>query len=280
MPLTTLIDTETLEHRLADPAVVIVDCRFDLKDAAWGRRAHETGHIRGAVYANLATDMSGKKTGGNGRHPQPEPAALARTFGTLGIDASCQVVVYDQDTGIFASRLWWLLRWLGHDAVAVLDGGFAKWQAEKRPVASGFEARPPRVFAGQARPGWVVNAQEVADAIGRAGTQLLDARSPERFRGENETLDAIGGHIPGAANHFFQWNLNADHTFRTPQEIRERFRESAGGVPPERIINYCGSGVTACHNLLALEHAGLGGSRLYVGSWSEWSSDSRRPIEK
>ena len=277
MPLTTLVDTATLSDRLSDPRVVVIDCRFDLRDAAWGQREYEAGHIPGAVYANLESDMSGEKSGHNGRHPQPDPAALARTFGRLGIDASTQVVVYDQDTGIYASRLWWLLRWLGHDAVAVLDGGLVKWQAEHRPLRSGVETRSHRVFTGMARTGWVVDADQVGRLIG-TDALLVDARAPERFRGENETLDPVAGHIPGAANHFFKWNLADDNTFRTPEEIRERVRESIGDVSPDRIVCYCGSGVTACHNLLAFAHAGLSGSRLYVGSWSEWSSDSRRPI--
>jgi len=280
MASTTLIDTETLESRLSDTALAVVDCRFDLKDGAWGLSQYSEGHVPGAVYASLDSDMSGPKNGLNGRHPQPDPASLVRTFGRLGIDQSVQVVVYDQDTGIYASRLWWLLRWLGHDAVAVLDGGFAKWSAERRPIQAGVEARAPRRFTGHARPDWVVNVDEVARRVAARDATLVDARAPERFRGENETLDKMAGHIPGAANHFFKWNLKDDNTFRSPQEIRDRVRQSIGDVAPDRVICYCGSGVTACHNLLAFEHAGLGGSRLYVGSWSEWSADPSRPIEK
>ncbi len=276
---TTLIDTRTLAARLSDPAFVIIDCRFDLADDSAGRRDYAAFHIPGAVYASLDRDLSGEKNGRNGRHPQPDPASLADAFGRLGIDASVQVVAYDQDTGMYASRLWWLLRWLGHDAVAVLDGGFAKWRAEQLPVRSGVEIPTPRAFGGAPRAGWMVNVDEVAQVVASGDALLLDARSPERYRGESETVDRKAGHIPGAANHFYKWNLTDDGTFRTPAEIRERLRASAGHAPPERIICYCGSGVTACHNLLALEHAGLGGSRLYVGSWSEWSSDPSRPIE-
>jgi thiosulfate/3-mercaptopyruvate sulfurtransferase len=280
MTLHNIVDTGTLADHLSEPALVVVDCRFDLADDAMGQREYAASHIPGAVYASLARDLSGEKTGRNGRHPQPDPAALVSAFGRLGIDASTEVVAYDQDNGMYASRLWWLLRWLGHDAVAVLDGGFARWQAERRPVRTGIETATPRAFSGAPRAGWMVNADEVARVAATGDALLLDARSPERFRGEGESLDRVAGHIPGSLNHFFKWNLSDEGTFRTPEEIRERLRASVGDLSPERIICYCGSGVTACHNLLALEHAGLGGSRLYMGSWSEWSADPSRPIQQ
>jgi thiosulfate/3-mercaptopyruvate sulfurtransferase len=280
MPLTTLVETSTLARQLSDQRLAIIDCRYDLRDEAWGRQQYAASHIPGAVYASLDADLSGEKTGKNGRHPQPDPATLARTFGQLGLDASVQVVAYDQDNGIYASRLWWLLRWLGHDAVAVLDGGFAKWQAEHRPVRSGVETRAALEFVGSPRADWMVGADDVARTIASGDNLLVDARAPERYRGESETLDKVAGHIPGAVNHFFKWNLTDEGTFRSPEEIRDRVRASIGEVSPDRVIAYCGSGVTACHNLLAFEHAGLGGSRLYVGSWSEWSSDPERPVEK
>jgi thiosulfate/3-mercaptopyruvate sulfurtransferase len=259
---------------------VIVDCRTKLDDPAWGAREHETAHIPGAVYADLNRDLSGAKTGANGRHPLPAPDALVQTFSRLGITSGVQVVAYDQDNGMFASRLWWLLRWLGHDAVAVLDGGFKKWRAEGRPVESGETHRAPRVFTGAPRVQMAVDVETVAAHLGAGGPRLLDARAPERFRGDSEPIDKIGGHIPGARNHFFQWNLDEHGLFRTPEELRAKITASAGGVPPDQIVCYCGSGVTACHNLLALEHAGLTGAKLYAGSWSEWSSDASRPIEK
>ena len=280
MTYRSLIETRTLVSRLSDPAVAIVDCRFDLKDTAWGEREYAARHVPGAVYASLDADMSGVTTGRNGRHPLPDPAALSRTFGRLGIDEDTQVVAYDQDTGIYASRFWWLLRWLGHDAVAVVDGGFTKWLHEHAPTRSGVESRAPRPFAGTPRPGWVADVGEVATVSGAGGSRLLDARAPERFRGENETIDKVGGHIPGALNHFYKWNLTDANTFRPPAQLRDRIRESIGDVAPERVINYCGSGVTACHNLLAFEHAGLRGARLFVGLWSEWSSDPKRPVER
>jgi thiosulfate/3-mercaptopyruvate sulfurtransferase len=224
--------------------------------------------------------LSGPKTGTNGRHPLPDPHALARTFGRLGITSGVQVVAYDQDNGMWASRLWWLLRWLGHDAVAVLDGGFAKWIAEGRPTNSGDERRAPREFSGAPRADMAIDVRAVASHVGSREWRLVDARAPERYRGESEPIDRTPGHIPSAVNHFFGGNLSADKTFRTPEELRAQFELSLGNTPTDHVICYCGSGVTACHNLLALEHAGLRGARLYAGSWSEWSSDPTRPIEK
>ena len=258
----------------------MIDCRYDLRDEAWGRRAYETSHIPGAAYASLDRDLSGAKTGRNGRHPLPDPESLARTFGRLGIAGGVQVVAYDQDNGMYASRLWWLLRWMGHGDVAVLDGGLTKWIGENRPLQSNAETRAPRHFEGAPRPGWMMTADETASAAGGRGWQLVDARSPDRYRGENETIDKVAGHIPGAVNHFFKWNVRDDGTFRSAEEIRDRVRASIGDVSAERVICYCGSGVTACQNLLAFEHAGLSGARLFPGSWSEWSSDPSRPIEK
>jgi thiosulfate/3-mercaptopyruvate sulfurtransferase len=280
MAFTTLIDTQALADQLDNPSFAIVDCRFDLRDELWGQRAYAERHIPGAVYASLDRDLSGEKTGSNGRHPPPDPLTLAKTLGRLGIDSTVQVVAYDQDNGMYASRLWWLLRWLGHDRAAVLDGGFAKWDAEHRQIRSGIEPRSARQFVAAIRSDRAVDVGDVSRAIGSTDRVLVDARAPERYRGDVETLDKVAGHIPGAVNHFFKLNVHEDGTFLPPDEIRERARASIGPLPPDRWICYCGSGVTACHNLLAFEHAGLGGSRLYVGSWSEWSSDPQRPIER
>jgi thiosulfate/3-mercaptopyruvate sulfurtransferase len=263
-----------------DPGFAIVDCRAKLDDLGWGQREHAAAHIPGAVYADLNDDLSGPKNGTNGRHPLPDPRTLAQTFSRLGITSGVQVVAYDQENGMFASRLWWLLRWLGHDAVAVLDGGFKKWTAEGRPTGSGETRRAPREFPGSPRADMAVDVEAVASLVGAAGSRLVDARAPERFRGETEPIDKTPGHIPGAKNHFFQWNLDEHGLFRTPAELRAKMKESAGDVPVDQIVCYCGSGVTACHNLLALEHAGLTGAKLYAGSWSEWSSDPSRPVEK
>jgi len=280
MAFTTLISTAALASHIDNPAFAIVDCRYKLDDATWGEREHAASHIPGAVYADLGHDMAGPRNGTNGRHPLPDPHSVAQTFGRLGIAGGVQVVAYDQENGMYASRLWWMLRWLGHDAAAVLDGGFAKWTAEGRPTKTGAEHREPRDFAAALRAGMSVDVGQVASHLGSSEWRLVDARAPERYRGDSEPIDKTPGHIPGAANHFFQWNLDEHGLFRTPEELRARVKESLGDVSADRLVCYCGSGVTACHNLLALEHAGLKGARLYAGSWSEWSSDPSRPIEK
>jgi len=280
MAYTTLVSTDILTARLSDPNIVIVDCRYKLDDETWGRREYAAHHIPGAVYASLDHDLSGPKTGTNGRHPLPDPRTFAQTLGRLGIASGMQVVAYDQDNGMFAGRLWWMLRWLGHDAVAVLDGGFAKWTHEGRATASGDQARTPREFTASLQSQMVVDADRVSASLKSGESTLVDARAPERYRGEIEPLDKMPGHIPGAANHFFQWNLDERGTFRSPDDLRERLHRSIGDVPADRLVCYCGSGVTACHNLLALEHAGLSGAKLYPGSWSEWSSDPARPVER
>jgi thiosulfate/3-mercaptopyruvate sulfurtransferase len=190
------------------------------------------------------------------------------------------VVVYDQDSGMFASRLWWELRWLGHDAVAVLDGGFIRWLADGRPISEDVEQPRPRAFVARPRPYMIATMSDVAAAVGQGDQILVDARAPARFSGTVETLDHAAGHIPGAVNHFFQTNLSEAGTFRSVAELREGFQNAVGDNPPDRIISYCGSGVTACQNLLAMEHAGLRGGRLYPGSWSEWSSDPARPVAR
>lgn len=258
----------------------MVDCRYKLDDGPWGEREYIKGHIPGAAYASLGRDLAGPPSGRNGRHPLPDIHSVTATFGRFGIGNGVQVVAYDQDSGMFASRLWWLLRWLGHDAVAVLDGGFATWIADGYPTSSGEERRAPCEFHPSPRADFVVDAGDVASRMNHSDWRLLDARSPERYRGDVETLDKVGGHIPSAIDHFFQWNLDDRGLFRSPEDLRERFERVTGDVSPERVVCYCGSGVTACHNLLALEHAGLLGAKLYPGSWSEWSSDPSRPIER
>ena len=280
MAFRTLISTAALGLHMDDPAFAIVDCRSKLDDLDWGAREHAATHIPGAVCADLTHDLSGPKNGTNGRHPLPDPHTLAQTFSRFGIASGVQVVAYDQENGMFASRLWWLLRWLGHDAVAVLDGGFKKWTAEGRPTQSGETHRAPREFSGSPRADMAVDVRAVASLVGAARSRLVDARAPERFRGDTEPIDKTPGHIPGATNHFFQWNLDEHGLFRTPEQLRAKIKTSVGDVPADHIVCYCGSGVTACHNLLAFEHAGLTGAKLYAGSWSEWSADPKRPVEK
>jgi thiosulfate/3-mercaptopyruvate sulfurtransferase len=280
IPFTTLIDAESLAAHLADSSYRILDCRFALNDAAWGEQVYTASHIPGAVHADLKRHLAGHPTGRNGRHPLPPVAELCGTFGRLGIDASRQVVAYDQDSGIFASRLWWMLRWLGHGAVAVLDGGFAAWVAAGHPVSSAVEPEIRRDFTGTPRPDMVAGLEDVVSVMAQGGHRLVDARSPERFNGEVEPIDRVPGHIPGARNYFYMRNLDAAGRFLPAADLRERLTAVLDGVPAEKTIAYCGSGVTAAHNLLAMEHAGLRGAKLYPGSWSEWSSDERRPVAK
>lgn len=278
MSYKTLIDTDTLNAHLNDPAFRVVDCRFELGDPDRGEREYRAGHIPGAVYAHLDRDLSGTTTGTNGRHPLPNPAALTETLGRFGIDDSVQVIAYDQDAGMYASRLWWLLRWLGHDDVAVLDGGWTKWQSEGRAVRSGSESVTARRFSPRLNRDDSVDASQVAQLAHDASWKLVDARAPERYRGEVETIDRAAGHIPGAVNYFFKRNVDHAGVFRSREALRSEIERMMGSVAPDRIVCYCGSGVTACQNILALEHAGLPGAKLYAGSWSEWSSDPSRPI--
>jgi thiosulfate/3-mercaptopyruvate sulfurtransferase len=277
---TTLVTTETVYLHLGEPDWAIVDCRFELGTPDSGETQYRERHIPGAVYAHLDRDLAGKKTGTNGRHPLPDPDALRETFSRMGIAFGVQVVAYDQDNGMYASRLWWLLRYMGHESVAVVDGGFAKWVSEGRPTTSGDERRAREPFDGTPREAMRATVADVEQHLGDPGRPLIDARAPERYTGAAETIDPVGGHIPGATNHFFKNNLAPDGTFLPPSELRARFDRTLGSVPPDRAILYCGSGVTACQNLLALEHAGLGGARLYLGSWSEWSADPARPVER
>ena len=295
---TTLISTDVLGSHLQDNWVV-VDCRFDLQNDQWGREQYLASHIPGAVYASLSHDMAGPKTGTNGRHPLPSMDALTATLGRLGISSGSQhpgtpapshprtpapshpqVIAYDQDSGMYASRLWWLLRYAGHDAVALLDGGWAKWLREGRPTRSGMETRTPTTFVAAPRPGMRVAVDELVSLVSDPATLLVDARAPERYEGRTEPIDRVPGHIPGAVNHHYKSNALDDSTFLSPDALRDRFTELLDGRDPSQAVMYCGSGVTACHNLLAMAHAGLPGARLYPGSWSEWSADPTRPVEK
>ena len=274
----TLIDPSTLAQHLNDPNWVVVDCRFDLTNPEKGEELYREAHIPGARYAHLDRHLSGPKTGTNGRHPLPDTETLIRTFSALGISSGSQVVAYDADSSMYAGRLWWMLRWMGHDAVAVLDGGLARWQREGHPVRGGVESSTPGHFKGAPRPGWRLGVDEVTTVMKDRSKLLVDSRTPDRYRGIGETLDKIGGHIPGAANYFFQQNLAADKTFKSPEDLKTQWDAILKGRNPKDVVVYCGSGVTACHNLLALEHAGLQGVRIFPGSWSEWSSDPSRPV--
>ena len=279
-PTRTLISAAELAALLArTPPPVVVDTSFDLADTDAGERRYRESHVPGAHYLHLDRDLSGAKTGRNGRHPLPDRAAFARTVGALGIAPDTTVVCYDAQGGVYAARLWWMLRWLGHADVAVLDGGLQAWQGAGQPLASAPTAAPGGPPYPH-RPPLVATVDAAAVATRPPRRMLLDARSAERFRGEVEPIDRVAGHIPGALQRFHRANLDATGTFKTTSALREEFAALLGGRAPSDVIHSCGSGVTACHNLLAMEHAGLAGAALYPGSWSEWSSDPERPIAR
>ena len=279
MAVSNLVSAAELVAHAADPAWRVFDCRHDLRDTEAGSRAWAEGHIPGAQFLHLDKDLSGPMTGRNGRHPLPDSAVLAARLGACGIGPATRVVAYDADSGMFAARLWWLLRWLGHDNGAVLDGGLAAWKSAGLPVDGAPAAAAPAILPGQPREGLLVKVDEVERRLADTEIFLLDARSPDRYAGENETLDPVGGHSPGARNRFFMTNL-ADGRFKPAARLREEFGLLLADRDPAAVVHSCGSGVTACHNVLAMEIAGLSGSRLYAGSWSEWCSDPARPVER
>jgi len=282
---TTLIEPAELAAHTRDADWAVLDCRFELSRPDWGSSAYAQGHIPNAIYAHLERDLSGPVTSTSGRHPLPGPEAFAATLGRWGIDANVQVVAYDQGNGAYASRLWWLLRWVGHPRVAVLNGGFAAWQQAGSGVTQQAGVREPRDFIVRPPQGALVTTVELERLLAEARLSstertLVDARSADRFAGQNETIDPVAGHVPGARNHPFQQNLDAQGRFLPSDTLRARWLETLRGKAPTTAIAMCGSGVTACHNLLALEVAGLSGAQLYAGSWSEWIRDPRRAVER
>lgn len=279
MIYSTIITTAELAPHLNDPHWVIFDCRFTLTDPEAGQHAYALGHIPGARYADLNKDLAGPVTATSGRHPLPAPKELAEKLGRWGVDKTKQVVVYDASFGAMAARLWWLLHWLGHKSVAVLDGDLRRWERESRPITSELPDIVPTQFHPTLHEDlWVDGGHIERMVIDNAGL-LIDARSEERFNGEVEPLDTAAGHVPGAINAPFEDNLEMDGTFLSREALGERYRALLGEKHPRSVVHMCGSGVTACHNLLAMEHAGLRGARLYAGSWSEWIRDPNHPIE-
>lgn len=277
---TTLIDADVLNAHLYEPGWRVVDCRFDLSNPQAGEVVFRGAHIPGAVYAHLERDLSAPIDTHTGRHPLPDPDRLAATFGTWGIGADTQVAAYDASGGAMAARLWWLLRSLGHEAVAVLDGGWQAWTAKGFATEAAVSPIRPAAFPRRSPLAESIGSSAMLRAVhGEADWRAVDARAAERFRGDAEPIDPVAGHIPGAVNRPFIQNLDASGRFLAPEMLRERFQNVAGGRA-DRIVHYCGSGVTACHNVLAMEHAGLSGSRLYAGSWSEWIRDASRPVAK
>lgn len=278
---TTLISAQELASQIEQADLVIVDCRHDLTDVSAGQKAYDSGHLPGARFVHLDQKLSGPKSSASGvfcgRHPLPEKQEFIRHLRELGINHASQVVAYDAQGGMYAARLWWMLRWVGHAAVAVLDGGLPAWTAQGFALDN---SEPVSVAPGdiELKPSLVAqfDASDVLNNLSTNTHTVVDARAPDRYRGENETMDPVGGHIPGARNRFFKDNLQADGRFKSAQQLREEW--SAIIADPAKSIMQCGSGVTACHNLLALEVAGLGGAALYPGSWSEWCADPLRPV--
>jgi thiosulfate/3-mercaptopyruvate sulfurtransferase len=274
---TTLVTAAELAPHVNEPDWVVFDCRHDLGDPEAGARAYAAGHIHGARFAHLDRNLSGTKTGSNGRHPLPPREVFVEWLRSQGVDEGGEVVAYDAQGGIYAARLWWMLRWIGHEAVCVLDGGLQAWQRSGRVLTTAVPAILPGDIVDRAGINPVV-AAFVEAHLGDKSWRLIDARSPERYRGENETLDPVGGHIPGAVNRYYADNLDADGRFKSAQQLHAEFSGVLGEVDPRDAVHQCGSGVTAAHNLLAMEIAGLAGSRLYAGSWSEWYANPGRPV--
>ena len=276
MTHTTLISVADLAQHLDDPAFVIFDCRHELTNPEFGTKAYAQSHIPNALIAHLDRDLAAPLTGRNGRHPLPDPNVFADWLSSMGVSNGKQVVGYDNAAGVYASRLWWMLRWMGHQGTAVLDGGWQAWLAAGQPVTAEVPMAKPGRFTGAARKS-TVDAKYVLEHLHSPAMVLIDARANDRYHGQNETIDPIGGHIPGAQNRFFKDNLTPQGFFKSPEQLRDEFRPFVGNGSPEKIVSQCGSGVTACHNLLAMEIAGLGGGRLYPGSWSEWIAEPSRP---
>lgn len=276
----TLVSCEALSASLKDPDLVIVDCRFELRDPAAGERAYLSGHIPGAVYAHLERDLSDLGKTKSGRHPLPEATQLCARLGRWGIEKSSKVVVYDAADGASAARLWWLLRTLGHEHVALLDGGLSAWTAAGGKLEKSVPRPSSKTYTARYNVRKLASIAVLAARMASQSGTLIDARAPERFRGEIEPIDLVAGHIPGASNRHYARNLNPAGRFKSSEVLRSEFDELLAGQQAPDVVHMCGSGVSACHNLLAMEHAGLEGSRLYVGSWSEWISDPARPIAR
>ncbi len=282
MPIAQLITPQQLSARLEQPSLVVLDCRFALEDPDYGQRSYAEGHIAGAHFADLERDLSGRVVKGvTGRHPLPEPGRLLERLQHWGINADSEVVLYDDGPGAFAARAWWLLAWLGkRSGVAILDGGLKAWHAAGLPLSLDAPHTAPGHLHGKPDASLVVTARQLQERLGQPELTLLDARALPRFRGEVEPIDPVAGHIPGAQCAAFTDNLGADGRFLAPELLKQRFAEKLGDRPVESLVAYCGSGVTACHNLFALCLAGYPLAPLYAGSWSEWITDAQRPLAK
>jgi len=278
MQYQTIVSSDVLLSQLTNPNWIVIDCRFDITDAEAGRRVYRVSHITGAHYAHLDEDLSGPVTAQSGRHPLPDPDVLCDKLGTWGVTPGSQVVVYDAASGAMAARLWWLLRWLGHRKVAVLDGGWQRWQAQAYPRQQAAPVGLASHYPGKAsHAGWL-DSDQVLHALEQNEIVLLDARAAERFEGRAEAVDPVAGHVPGAINRPLQLNLDNKGCFKPAAQLRQEYEALLTGRAATEVVHMCGSGITACHNQLAMEIAGLGGSSLYVGSWSEWIRDPARPL--
>jgi thiosulfate/3-mercaptopyruvate sulfurtransferase len=275
-----LVSTQELARHLDDPDWIVIDTRHELTNPETGPRVYAQGHIPGAHFMHVDYDLSGPKSGKNGRHPLPDPAEFAARLNERGVAPGKQVVIYDDMAGNYAVRLWWMLRWLGHDDAAILDGGYPQWVKEGRPVTREVPAPRKGAFVPRPHLGDAVDVHFVQRFSESPEMTLVDARVAERFTGKQETIDPVAGHIPGAINRFWKENLEADGRFKAPARLREEFDRLLAGASPGQVVHSCGSGVTACHNIFAMELAGLPGSKLYPGSWSEWCADPSRPIGK
>lgn len=276
-----LINTQELASHLNDPAWVVFDCRHDLVDHGKGERCYRTGHIPDAHFAAVETALSSSRNGTNGRHPLPDPKIFGEFLARCGVTPHSNIVAYDDDGGLYAARFWWMARWVGQGKVALLDGGWAKWMADGRNVTTASPVPAPvSPWVTNADASSVWKASDVECVLSDDSCGLIDARAGQRYRGEVETMDPVAGHIPSALNRFYKANLNADQTFRSADDLRAEFEALIGSRAPTRIGHYCGSGITACANLFAMEYSGLCGSKLYAGSWSEWISDPMRPLAK
>lgn len=275
MPYTTLVSPEALYEHLDDPSWVIIDCRHTLADFSLGRRVYGESHIRGAYFADMEHDLAGPKSGKNGRHPLPDPQTFAAFLRGLGVNDDTQIVAYDAGADMASSRLWFLCKWIGHEAVAVLDGGFAAWQEAGYPTSAAIPPQRHGTLQARLDLSLVVDSAYVYQHIDDTQMRILDARAADRFAGQNETVDPVAGHIPGATNRWFKENFDERGRWKSPHALKAAFEQIA---PAKQIVHQCGSGVSAAVNLLAMELAGLPGSRLYAGSWSEWIADPERPI--
>ena len=280
MPIAQLLSPQQLAERLQQPGLVLLDCRFALDDPAYGLRSYNAGHIAGAQFADLERDLSAPvRKGITGRHPLPSSAALIATLQAWGINNDSQIVLYDDGPGAFAARAWWLLAWLGkQDNVWLLDGGLQAWNAAGLPLTAASVRPQPGNFSGQPQAALVLDASQLQQRLNSTQLTLLDARAQPRFRGEVEPLDPVAGHIPGAQCAVFTDNLASNGSFLPAPQLQQRFAALLGSRPASDLVAYCGSGVTACHNLFALCLAGYPLAALYAGSWSEWITDPQRPV--